>query len=503
MSSTQADIGDHKTSLQYASFTCVLILAVTVFWHSQHLGAGTLYHYDEFYTHDRVLSFSAMQDWFTVYSLGEPSLKKPPMQYWMSAGLIEAGLPDLLALRIPSMMFAIGTMLATAILALVMFPRQVWIMPASLLLLATSDQFWRFATSALLETGAAFFATLGLLSLFASLRNRRYWPTFPLVVFFAGMQKGPIPMAFLVLALVGLALTSRFHSQKVRTIVRDRRFKYSALVACFAGFSWQISQQFKFWGQSSLSGNVQGEMLDRFVPENGLFSLSGSLERFDQLILIDEPWVRLIGLVGILLLVVLVNRAEYFAMASVVCFFIGVMVLSSDDVYPRYTLTILPLLCISASWLVFRVLRSPAVGCLATVLIAVVIGGPLRPHDGLAHARARPLEANVAEILRPLNETLRPDESVVFCRLEPPFFPPGAIHIHVPNAGHGPQTYIEDTNTIAHDMRRYDGRPVRGICRQNEAETLRPFFENFTTQPLSHNFVMWTASSIQTFPKEE
>lgn len=484
-----------QNGFYYAALACACIVVATIYWHSQNLGAGDLWRYDEFYTHDRTLGFAAFQDWFTVYSLGKPTLEKPPLQYWISAGLIEAGLTDLVALRVPSMIFAAGAMIATAALAYVMFPRQVWVMPASVLLLATSDQFWQYSTSAMLDAGAVFFTTLGVLSLFLSLRDPRYWPTFPLAVFLAGLQKGPTPMAFLLIALIGLALTSRFHGDRVRDICRDRRFRYSVLAAFFLGFFWQIFQHIRYWGQDRLSGSIEGEMLNRFIPENLEF-VSRTVASFDTLILHGEPVIRLAGLAGLLLMPFIMKRSAYFAMSSIAILFVLVMILAQDKVYDRYTLTVLPLICVGAAWLIFYICRMPVIGCVATVLLASVLGGPLRPSEVLAQSKSRNYGMPIAAILGQLNETFRPGETAVFCRLENKVFPRGAVHIHTPKAGHGQHIYIRSAESIERDMRKYKGGPIRGLCQKTEIDKISPYFKDLTTEPVVGNYYIWTASEF-------
>ncbi|WP_319546252.1 hypothetical protein [Ruegeria conchae] len=492
---TQIELKSSKfqNGFGYAVLACICIVITAAYWHAQNLGGGDLWRYDEFYTHDRTLGFAAFQDWFTVYSLGKPSLEKPPLQYWMSAGLIQAGLTDLIALRIPSLIFAAGAMIATAALAYVMFPRQVWLMPISVLLLSTSDQFWQYSTSAMLDAGAVFFVTLGVLSLFLSLKNPRYWPTFPITVFLAGLQKGPTPLGFLLIALIGVALTSRFHGDKLRDIARNRRFQYSVLAAFFLGFIWQIFQHAKYWGQDRLSGSIEGEMINRFIPENLEF-VSRTISGFDTLILYDEPVIRLAGLAGLLMIPFIYRTSAYLAMSSIAILFVLIMILAQDSVYDRYTLTILPLLCVGAAWLIFYICRRPVIGCVAAVLVVVALGGPLRPVEVLAQSKSRDYGMPIAEILGQLNDSFESGETAIFCRLENRNFPRGAVHVHAPKAGPGQHIYLRSVDSLTRDMRKYKGGRIRGLCLKSEIDLLSPHFEGVTTEPVGGGFHIWTAS---------
>ena len=82
-----------------------------------HLVAAELWQYDKWYTAERVQVILARHDWLTLYGNGLPVFKKPPLQYWLSAGLQIAGLPETLALRLPSLGAALGTLCLTAHLA--------------------------------------------------------------------------------------------------------------------------------------------------------------------------------------------------------------------------------------------------------------------------------------------------------------------------------------------------------------------------------------------------
>ena len=139
-----------------------LLIAAVLFIYLPLLPVGGFRFFDEFHTLDRTTAFARHGDWFTVYSLQEPSFKKPPLQYWMSAGLLETGAGELTALRLPSFLFTLGSLVATALLAAAVMPATLWAMPASVLLLACSTMFWAYGLSAMLASGATFFATLAL-----------------------------------------------------------------------------------------------------------------------------------------------------------------------------------------------------------------------------------------------------------------------------------------------------------------------------------------------------
>ncbi len=492
----ESTIGSSKYKFLAILLVCLLVVSASV-WHTQELGSGEVRHHDEFHTYDRVLGFTRMEDRWSVYTLGRPSIKKPPLQYWMSAAFIEAGLDDSLALRLPSMIFAAGTLIATALLAAVMVPGKPMLMPAAVLLMATSDQFWRSATSAMLDTGAAFFTTLGIASLFAALKNPRWWPAFPLIVFVSGMQKSPALLAFLAFALAGMAMTRRWHGFRVRELFGNRAFRYSLLIAVVLGFAWQIHQGIRYFGTDSLGGSVEKEMFRRFAPSVIQFFSSG-VETFERLILGREPWIRLLGLVGLLALPVVVRSPYLFATAGIAVFFVAAMLFSGGSVYPRYTLLVLPLLSVGAAWFLFFVFRKPWIGLPATFLFSLWLGGPLREPEVIGQARAGRYDAPIEDILTPLEASLREGETPVLCNIAHDRIPDGAVSVYVPSAGPGRQIYLRGVERLERDLssKDYDGGAVRGICHADDIEILSPYLRDLSREDVPGNFVLWTASSI-------
>src|SRR4026208_1785903 len=81
------------------------------------LPVGTIQQGDEYITLDRVHSFLIRNDYWTVYSNNLPTFKKPPLQYWITAYLLREGADLEFALRFPSFLFGILTLINVGILA--------------------------------------------------------------------------------------------------------------------------------------------------------------------------------------------------------------------------------------------------------------------------------------------------------------------------------------------------------------------------------------------------
>ncbi|MEX0308405.1 MAG: ArnT family glycosyltransferase [Ruegeria sp.] len=482
-----------QRSLPYIATTLVMVLVWA--WYLTDLGVGNIYHYDEFYTYDRSTGFARNGDWLAVYSNNEPSLKKPPMQYWMSALLMEFGVSDILALRLPSMIFALGALMATAVLARVMIPQSPWAMLPSVLLVASSLQFWQHATSAMLDTGAVFFSTLSIAALLAALEKPKYWPYFGATIVLAALQKSPTPLAFLALALLTLKITNRWQTEPFSEIWQNKTFRRTLKFAIPLAFAWPILQELRFLLDGSLDGNIKGEMLDRFRP-----SLSDrGLGKLYDLIIAGEPWLRLLGFVGICALPFVQRRPRLLASTGIAIFFVIMMWAAAGKVYARYTLLILPMLMVAATGLLFSIKRLRWAGMIAALGLIFLSGGLFydRAATDLGKGRVR-LGVPEAEILKPLGAMLQPNETLLICAHDRKMrVPPGAASVYASNG----KRFIYLRRLQLHKYLErfgYTSGPLRGLCTEAELSELAPGLVGLAKEPTAvEGLVYWSATGIK------
>ncbi|MFV0369998.1 MAG: ArnT family glycosyltransferase, partial [Hyphomicrobiaceae bacterium] len=224
-------------------FVTVILVCGFWFYHVQWIADGGFNQWDEFFTLDRASSFARMEDWWTVYSQNKPTFVKPPLQYWMSALLMEAGADLELAMRLPSMLFALGCLIATAWLAAVVAPHLPWAMPASVLLLASSTQFWKYSTSAMLDIGAALFGLLAVLfALLAVQRRPVWWYAAAAAVVLGALQKAPIGLALIAIFVGLLAATHRLHGLSAHGLWHTPQFRRSVYIAVGGSIAWPVFQ---------------------------------------------------------------------------------------------------------------------------------------------------------------------------------------------------------------------------------------------------------------------
>jgi 4-amino-4-deoxy-L-arabinose transferase-like glycosyltransferase len=128
----------------------------------------------------------------------------------MTAGLLAAGVGETAALRLPSMLFALGMLAATAWLARLLAPERPWAMPLSVALLASSVQFWIYANSAMLDAGAGFFAAVAVAAAVVALERPRVWYLVAVLAGIGALQKAPVGLFFVPTGLFGLWLARRW-----------------------------------------------------------------------------------------------------------------------------------------------------------------------------------------------------------------------------------------------------------------------------------------------------
>src|SRR5689334_4869267 len=95
------------------------LLAILIIgqYYWQTLPIGCLHHTDEYLTLDRSNAFLIKKDWLTVYSLNQPTFKKPPLQYWLTALSMKNSVNTIIGLRLPSYLFGLMLLMVTGFLA--------------------------------------------------------------------------------------------------------------------------------------------------------------------------------------------------------------------------------------------------------------------------------------------------------------------------------------------------------------------------------------------------
>jgi len=471
------------------TLAAALILGIAAFWYAPMIGSGFISHTDEFATLDRSSSMLVTGDWGTVHSRNLPSFKKPPLQYWMTAALLDAGVGLPAALRFPSLAFALACLAAVGLLARSILPGSPWVAPAAMLLCASSLDFWVLSTSALLDTGSVFFATLAVAATIRALERPGWWYIAAAAVALGALQKAPIGL-FLVLGyLFVLSWTTSRHGIDMTALRRSATFRRAVRIALAIALAWPVFQLLRH-SSVTVVEDLLGQTVGRFVPAGFDEDLSDFSGLYDMIIR-GEPILRGLGIAALIWLPWRLRRFELLPLPVLFATFVLLMYLAVGNVSGRYTLVFLPLLA-AALAAVLLSLPVPALVRAAGVLaVAALSLGPLKPQADLGlHAPAERMQAIAA--LELVGASLGPDETLVICNWRPRVFPPGAVTYFA--SGGRPFEMPLSPGEIS---RRYaEGRlagPLRGLCPTAQLDEMAGSLEGLVRVEEISDFTHWTA----------
>jgi 4-amino-4-deoxy-L-arabinose transferase-like glycosyltransferase len=450
---------------------------------------GGLSRYDEFLAHDRALGFVRTGDWFTTYTNNVPSFEKPPLQYWMTAGLMVAGVTDTVALRLPSMLFALGMLCVAAWLAHLLVPNTPSAMPLAVLLLTFSTWFWSYANSAMLETGAAFFATGALACAIVALRRPRFWYLVAAMIGAGALQKAPVGLLFLMSALPALWIAHRGMGAAWASIPKSPALWRAAVVACGLVLAWPLLQS-AMHGIGAARRSHGREMIMRFAPdpEEGLRGLAD----IERLLVTGEPWLRWPALVAVLILPLVVRRPAAVMVTAVVVIYATALTVAGGSVYQRYTVTILPLLMAALAAVLMHLRPVPWTGLALGGVIVGLSGGPIQT-DATRQAALQPAGAAMQiAVLRGVGAEIASGETLVYCWSEGlRRLWPGAVSVHASNG----RPVLRATE-LARDPGLAEG-PFRGVCPATEIGQVEPIMRGFAVVREEAGYVVWTAEGLR------
>jgi 4-amino-4-deoxy-L-arabinose transferase-like glycosyltransferase len=478
-----APAGTEIPAVAWPAAVTVLLIAVVWTAHLPFLPVGGISHYDEFYTLDRAISFARMGDWFTVFSGNAPSFRKPPLQYWMTAGLLEAGVGETVALRLPSMVFALGMLGGTAWLARVLAPERPWAMPLSVALLASSVQFWSYANSAMLDVGAGFFAAVAVAAAVVALERPRVWYLVAVLAGIGALQKAPVGLFFVVTGLLGLWLARRWVPSP--RLLGTRAVRRAGLLALGLALGWPLLQSARY-GTGAISESHDRQMFGRFVPDvdEGLRSLGDLVD----LVIVGEPWLRWPALVAVLVLPFVIRRSAAVMVSAVVVVYALALGAAGGTVYARYTLTVLPFMAAALAVVLAGFRPAPWAGLAAGVALTGLSGGPLRMGALRAAAEQPPEVAAQVAVLRGVGAEIAPGEVLIYClsrgdrRLVP-----GAVSVYAS----GGQRVLASGSPRWRDL----PGPFRGVCPGGEVAEMAPLFRGFEVVREEAGYVIFTAEA--------
>lgn len=455
----------YLTAYHIAAFLIVSIAVLQLF----QLGVGEISRYDEYLTLDRTNGFLQTGDWLTVYGKNLPDFKKPPLQYWFGAVMMLTGMDIFVALKIPSWFFAVLCLIGTLAIVREIAPRHSWAGPAAVLFLASSNQFWSYAQSAMLETGSAAFVTFALLFALKGLRNGAYWWACAAMIALGALQKSPAALLFVAVLVFGAATGARVMAQP-NPGLRLKIIVLPAVLAVVSVGAWLLLQLY-LHGAAAIQVGLQGEMIERFVPaeESGLRGLG----KMWVLIIRDEPLLRLAAFVAAVVLPFRLHDARVWGLTAVLMGFTIGILFAGGAVYSRYTLNLLPLMCALTAVLIFQVLSwTPRRKWIVAGLVSLTMMGPIKL--AILYGDNRPGRNNFELTVLPhVGAALRENELLIACAWRRKGrVSPGGVSYFASNGR--PFLYSRGLEAMREALRGMEpGRPLRGICRSKSLDDIR------------------------------
>lgn len=459
-----------RSAGRMASALAVLIVVVLAAYYFTLLPVGDIQINDEFRTFDRTLGFVESGDYLTVQAYNQPTFRKPPLQYWMSAALIARGVDLVAALRFPSWLFTILTLATTGFLAHTLRPRSAFAAPAAIALLAGSEAFWMFGISAMLDAGAMAFATVAVTACLLALRQPRWWYLVAAAIGLAAMQKAPIPLALVAVMVLVATATARQTGIDLRGAFANRHFVLAGLVMTAMLLAWPAIQWLRH-GTEALAEAYGVEMVNRFSPFSGV--RRGPGQPLAKLVFDGEYILRVPGLLALAALPFLLGRRELLALPLMVVAYAVMAAVAGGSLYPRYFLVFLPLLMAAlAVVIVDGLARWPIAALAVVVALSFSLSGPFRTSAGLGHLREGPMA--LRPFLEEVGRALRDDETLVACQGR------GSPHVGLVSqfASNGrPFLRLQEFGALERLERQGRARPpYRGVCKAAEADTVRRRF---------------------------
>ena len=485
----------------------IAALALLSLW--PQLATAELWQYDEWYTAERVQGILARNDWLTLYGNGLPVFKKPPLQYWLSASLQIAGLSETLALRLPSLGAALGTLCLTAHLARTLSHDAAGSAaasaPAALVLLLSSTLFWTHATSAMLDTLAAFLLTATVAATLKAWRDPRYWWLVALAVGAGALQKAPVGALALPLAAVALATATRpapprrhaaaaalalaliglwpltqwlLHGDEaLRIAYRETARRFAAPTLAAAAADWSRHLRWTTW-----------------IAADGALLWAGLITASLALPAVHKATTRKATTRKAAVLNTSARSASPRSLGDtrtaallVACFF-AALTAAKGEVFDRYLLQILPLAAAATGAALASVPR--ASGLIAVAILSLSAGGPWKSATdaGLTRQGIAPYRP----ILASFRAALGPSDQPVVCGWEKSdqIIFPGALWLL--GSGDRPFRRVWSPDDLSSALA--TGTlvpPLRGLCLANEYRTLQARLPTRTVAE-SAGWVHWT-----------
>ena len=474
----------------------VLLVAAPAIYFGLDLGGPYLQRSDSFHTLLRAQSLYTNGDWLALYSNHAPTFKKPPLQYLLTAVLLDAGVDDELAGRLPSFAFAVALVIVTGALAGRLAPAKPWATFAAMALLVGSTTLWENARFAFLDTGQSFFLVASFLCALLAQRDPRWWIGAGIAVGLGFLQKTPVALVALGAWLVLCARLDPVGPVRWSRLRANASFRWGAGIALVLCASWPAIQIFRF-GADFFDEFFVTQMFDRFGPSVDIRAVSDStaLPWIDW-IRRDSRWIwpAAMGLVP----VVLVWRRfrEAASLRGIAWIIVAMLVsfsLAGGRLHSRYVLVLLPLVAALAAVALAEIL--PRAGWAAILCLGLMATSvPKWPK-----LRAEAYERDISEpivVSRSFARLLEAGENPVFIRPRKAFFPSSAF-VYYANLDRA-ALLVEAKNLGSWKVRARRASlppPYLGMSHRRDLDRIRRKIGNLEMVEVSESYAIWRAGA--------
>lgn len=445
--------------------------------------------WDEYFTLARSAGFLETGDLLQVTNNRRTSVLKPPIQYWLGAAAMRAGLSDEVSVRMWSALFAVGTVFAGAWLARGVVRESPVVGLVAALLIASSPALLRYGRTGLLECGQVLSVALTLGAVFRARLDPRAWIVAGLAAGLGALQKAPLALGMAALAV---AVLVGFGRLRARETLRSGWFHLGAFLAVSLTAFWPVVQTVRF-GDLWVKQYFSSQLVGRLAPVAGETVAGRQLDRWLRFYSEwPEPWlVAPVLLVAVLLAPVVRRSVESMLLLGFSVAALFGLYLAGGAVYPRYLLPIVPMLAVVAAHLIVALAPS-ARAALAVALCLVVVQLPQawRQHELVAADMSDAVAAGVA-----LRERLAPSEMAVvaFASADDPI-PPTAIVWYAALPSSVRMLSLPRLATLRHRIARHD---LRGTVPKGHLATLQSILPTAVPTGEYGSVVLWEAPATR------
>lgn len=470
----------------------VFLLVCIAAYYLYHVGDGQLRLIDEFHTLDRTLAIGTHGEWLAIYTENHVSFIKPPLQYWMSAVALDMGMPQLSALRLPSLIAALLLLPLVAILTEQLVRRSLFTVLVAPLILAGSERFWTSAMSALLDQGSALLATAALVGSFLALRNPKWWYLVAVLCGLSALQKAPVGLVYVLVVIVVSRFAPIEGSASRRTPLWNRHFVLSIVLAFLLMLIWPLIQTVRF-GEIYWQVAIGQEMFDRLAPSGETFSLFH--DEWAKGVFRGQTFFEVPCVLAILIGPYFIRRTEAYVLCAIFVLYVLATGLAGGHISDRYSIYLYPLMAsMLAALLALLYERTRYAIPLAALLVIACLGPFKTPGNLRLDDSSQPL---FIAFLQNIAGSLEPDEVFIRCRHgngKKVRLYPGTISVY--GSAGKPVWFFRNPGDMDRIRAQTEPGPLRGICSERDFDRLTRHLTGVEVVDEFGSYIHWRADPL-------